>query len=164
MAKAGVGGAILPDYSFRPSTNPEYAYYARRMRGRIVDGILTTDPVDRLDLNLGVYSNPGELKMYSARLRIALQPDGTIKGVLGGYLDWRGIVNMQRTSLGESYMGYQAPGVYYAMKRNADGLKNPLTGQYDGISAAYDIEGVPAIVVEPTREASAGEVKTGAGG
>jgi hypothetical protein len=155
MAKAGVGGMILADYSFRPSTNPEYGYYTRRMRGKIVDGVVITEPVDRLDLNLGVYSNPAELKMYGARMRLNLESDGKISGVLGGYIDWRSLANTQRTGRGESYMGYDAVGVYYSLKRNADGLKNPITGQYDGISTAYDIEGVPAIVVDPTTRQAA---------
>jgi hypothetical protein len=41
--------------------------------------------------------------------------------------------------------------MYNALKRFADGLKDPDTGEYNGISSAYDVEGVPAFVV-PARD------------
>jgi hypothetical protein len=39
--------------------------------------------------------------------------------------------------------------LYNALKRAADGMKDLVTGQCDGISSAYDIEGIPAFI-EPT--------------
>ena len=37
----------------------------------------------------------------------------------------------------------------------ADGLKDPATGDYTGISAAYEIEGVPAFIPPEDRQALA---------
>ena len=36
--------------------------------------------------------------------------------------------------------------MYNALKRAADGMQDPVTGECNGISSAYDIEGVPAFI------------------
>jgi hypothetical protein len=46
----------------------------------------------------------------------------------------------------ETGVGFQCPGIYNAVKRAADGLKDPITGEFNGLSAAYDVEGVPAFI------------------
>jgi hypothetical protein len=44
-------------------------------------------------------------------------------------------------------------GLYYALKRNADGMPDPRTGRNTGISMAYRIKAVPAHVVDPATPA-----------
>jgi hypothetical protein len=41
--------------------------------------------------------------------------------------------------------------LYYAMRRLADGMFNPKTGHYDGISCAYRMKLVPVFVVDPDK-------------
>ena len=41
--------------------------------------------------------------------------------------------------------------LYYALRRNADGMFNPATGKYDGISSAYRIRLSSAYVVDPEK-------------
>jgi hypothetical protein len=41
--------------------------------------------------------------------------------------------------------------LYYATRRNADGLFNAKTGRYDGISTAYRMKLVPVFVVDPDK-------------
>jgi hypothetical protein len=36
--------------------------------------------------------------------------------------------------------------MYNAVKRAADGLKDPVTGEFTGISSAYEMEGIPAFI------------------
>ena len=50
-----------------------------------------------------------------------------------GYIDERGF-------------GIDAPALYYALKRNADGYPDPKTGENTAISAAYMIEAVPTFI------------------
>jgi hypothetical protein len=158
MAKSGSGAEILPDFTFHVTDNPQYTHYFSRIRGRIVDGVILTDTVDRFRLNLGVYGNPPELDLAHARMRLELQPDGGLRGVLGGYRDWRDISSTYVSSTTEFYHGFQQPALYNSLRRNADGMRNPVTGEFDGISTAYDMEGVPAFVVHaPTAIASAGQ-------
>ena len=75
-----------------------------------------------------------------------------MKGVVGGYMDWRRILMMSGSSNTEYNHGLQIPAWYNAFKRYADGLKNPSTGQCDGISAAYDIDAVPAFLPPKQQE------------
>jgi hypothetical protein len=146
MAKSATGGQILPDYTFRVTDKPQYTHYFTRLHGRIVNGVLITDPVKQLRMNLGIYGTPVHLNMWHAGLRLELTKDGNIKGVLGGYQDWRVIASRYSSSAAEQVHNFQVPGLYNALKRAADGMKDPVTGQCDGISSAYDIEGIPAFI------------------
>ena len=42
-------------------------------------------------------------------------------------------------------------GLYYALRRNADGMVNEKTGKFDGISSVYRIKFSSAFVVDPDR-------------
>ena len=146
MAKNAAGTTILRDYTFRVTTDPQYTHYFKRFKGRIVDGVAITDPVEQFTVNMGKYGLPSERPFLDARLRLTLLPDGGIKGVVGGYQDvWR-LTNQINSSRGEQQFGYQCPAIYSALKRFADGRRDPATGDYTAISAAYDIEGIPAFV------------------
>ena len=150
MAKSASGGQVLSDYTFRVTDKPQYTHYFTRLHGRIVNGVVITDPVKDLRMNLGIYGTPVHLNMWHAGMRLELTPDGNLKGVLGGYQDWRVIASRYTSSAAEQVHNFQVPGLYNALKRAADGMKDPVTGQCNGISSAYDIEGVPAFI-EPTQ-------------
>jgi hypothetical protein len=76
-----------------------------------------------------------------------MQPDGTLRGLVGGYQDWRALMNFYGPPRHfEQGMSFTCPGMYNAFRRAADGLKDPETGDLKGITAAYDIEGVAAFM------------------
>jgi hypothetical protein len=79
-------------------------------------------------------------------MRFELLADGSLKGVLAGYRDWRAIAAGAASGYSEGLFGYQQPGLYNALKRNADGLKDPATGECNGISVVYEIDGVAAFL------------------
>lgn len=136
---------VLPDFTYRVSDNPEFTQDFARFRGRIANGVLVTEAIDRLHVHevTGI-----ETTFVQPRLRIEFTPEGRMKGVIGGYLDWRKrlVFQIYRSSDYENTVGLQAPAIYNAMKRAADGLRDPLTGEFNGISAAFEIEGVPAFI------------------
>jgi hypothetical protein len=136
---------VLPDYTFRVSDSPEYTQDFVRLRGKITDGVLTTDPIPQLHVHevTGI-----ETTFMQPRLRLEFLPDGWVKGLIGGYLDWRKrlVFQIYRSSDYENTVGFQTPAIYSAMKRAADGLPDPLTGEFNGISAAFEIEGVQAFI------------------
>lgn len=137
-------GNYLPFSTFRPSTEPQFAYFNRQFKGRIVDGLIVTDPIPYFELNTGLQDPLLILK--EVQLRLEIQPDETLTGALGGYMDWKRFMSGNRSSYSENLFGFQAPGLYNALRRNADGLKDPVTGECSGISAAYEIEAVPAFI------------------
>jgi hypothetical protein len=135
------GKVFIPGYTFRPTLDPNFALYNTRVRGRIVDGVIVTDPVESLIFNPG--QGPA-INFHRARFRIVPQPDGTAKTLLGGYLEWKNIrIN---SGYSEGLFGYKIDALYYGLRRHADGLWNAATGEYDGISVAYDIDAVPAFL------------------
>ncbi|KPH69289.1 hypothetical protein [Novosphingobium sp. ST904] len=139
------GKVFIPNYTFRPTDDPNFTLFNMRVKGRIHDGVVMTDTIPKFDANLG--QDP-LLELFKARIRLEPQPDGTMKGILGGYRDWRRIAEGNGSGYSEGLFGYQAPAVYYALQREADGLQNPVTGEYDGISVAYEIDTVPAFMTK----------------
>jgi hypothetical protein len=81
-------------------------------------------------------------------MRLEFKPDGSMKGVLGGYRDWREYIAYSFLQKGqyEATIGYDSAAMYNAIRRAADGLQDPETGEYLGISAAWDLEGVAAYI------------------
>lgn len=144
MTKSADGKTILSDFTYSLTDNKDNQHYFARLPGRIVNGAVVTDLVPELRVHTGGIFL--ETILYKAGLRLEFQPDGSMKGVIGGYEDWRRTMMLNNNSRAESLYGFQAPGMYNAFKRYADGLKDPETGQCMGISAAYDIEGSPAFV------------------
>jgi hypothetical protein len=142
-AKDASGKEILPDYTFRVADQPEFTHFFRRLHARIVNGVISTDPVGELDFNL--VKGP-TLRLANAQLRLRFMPDGNLQGVLGGYENWRYLANYYNSMGFEVTFGFQAPAFYNALKQAADGEKDPVTGECNGISSAYDIEAIPAFV------------------
>lgn len=140
MPKSADGKTFLADYTYRLAKAAEFTHYFQTVHGRIVDGVLITDPVAEMT----PLDFAGNKTFHQAQLRLEFGADGTLKGLLGGYLDWRRVLASSSSSDTEYNHGLQVPAWYNAFKRYADGLKDPVTGQCNGISAAYEIEGVPA--------------------
>lgn len=136
---------VLPDFTYRVSDSPEFTQDFARFHGKIVNGNVITDTIDQLHIHevTGI-----ETTFIRPRLRLEITPDGRMKGIIGGYVDWRKRLVFQifRASDYENTVGFQMPAIYNAMKRAADGLRDPLTGEFNGISAAFEIEGVPAFI------------------
>ena len=110
-------------------------------RGRIENGVLTIEPGD--------FSIQGESQFYAilrfteTRLWLRMAEDGSASGIIGGYQPWRDYYHYLAIR-GEENAQVDLAGVYYAMRRLADGVPDPRTGENTAISAAYFLEAVPA--------------------
>ena len=146
------GKIFIPNYSYRPTQDPNFALYNVQVRGRIKDGVVTTDVLPRYVFNPG---QGAATELFQARIRLEPQADGAMKGFLAGYQDVRKAAMFSGYS--EGLFNFQAPAVFYSMKRNADGLKDPVTGEYNGISTVFEIDTVPAFLTPAgTQTANAG--------
>jgi hypothetical protein len=134
------GHEFIPGYTFRPIYDPNYAFYNVRVRGRIKDGVITTDVMPVWTFNPG--QGPAG-PLFEARMRFAPQSDRSVKGLIGGYQDYR---NRGFGGYGEGLFNFQTPAVWYSMRRNADGLFDPASGEYNGLSMAYEIDTVSAFL------------------
>jgi len=142
LTRSPSGGAAA-GMSMRIDPN---ARWHNAVHGKIRDGVLTTDVFE-----ITLLDDPFRMPYYhfrQARLRLRLMPDGTLKGMLGGYLDWLPFY-CSVAAMGESYelVVASVPAVYYALKRLAEAYPDSSTGQNTAISSAYEIEAVPAIVL-----------------
>lgn len=140
--KDNAGKVFLANYTFSPTDDPNFALYNHQLKGRITNGVIETTPVASFLMNLG--QDP-EWNIHDARFRLTPNADGSVSGVLAGYRDWNKLLDILSS---ERSYHYSKPSVYYAFRRHADAWLNPSTGDYDGISSAYEIEAVPAFLVE----------------
>jgi hypothetical protein len=134
-----VHGGALSGASY--TTDPDPRSHTG-FKGRLRNHVVTVDP--------GNFFMQGEEPFYAVmrftqtHLRLNLNDNGSLSGFIGGYQPWLDIFDCFH---GEDPAALDLPGVYYAMKRLADGVPDPATGQNTAISTAYFLEAVPAFVV-----------------
>jgi len=156
-----------------PLENSTYAIqqdprFQAKTRGRIKDGVLTTDPVD-VRFHWVVNSIYLDRPLKSARVKMTLSKDGKLEGILAGYTPVEELYDFQygfrngkdakggpaplqlRTvsSIGQAaVLGHTCNGAYYALYELADGARDPQTGKCTSISTQYRIKAIPAFVVD----------------
>ena len=132
------------------------------LHGRIVNGVLMTDPADiRLKRPWGqggIRGARNEWDLRLGRLRLAFQPDGSVEGMFGGYQPIANVISstiLGGLGAGET-AGIDCAAQYATLKKLADGLRDPKTGQCTANSIALDMSAVPAFVIdrEPTATAA----------
>ncbi|PLK27797.1 hypothetical protein C0V78_04375 [Novosphingobium sp. TH158] len=134
------------------------------LKGKIVNGVLTTEPATiKLAQTWGqggtrdIRGNRGKWEYHKARIRLAFQPDGSMKGMLGGYRPvFDPILSPSLGGAGSALVaGIDCAAELAALKKLADGLKDPKTGKCTGISGAQRMAAIPAFVNDiPQRTAS----------
>ena len=132
-------------------------YHNEVAKGKIVNGILTTEPVD-IRIKVKQQTMDNEFWFREARLRGEVQPDGRITGIVGAYWDMENMFStLNEQWIGKYHQGrnaarsrgFMCAGIYHAMPRVADGHPDPETGQCTSISTALHFEAVPAFVIRP---------------
>jgi hypothetical protein len=120
-------------------------------RGSIKNGILSVEP---FDVNL-IFDHMWipEFHFRGAKLRLKLGADGSLNGVMGAYHEWKPIYWGTAITgvFGETVISYDMPSVYYALKKTADAVPDPKTGENTMISGTWGIEAVPAFIVHESK-------------
>jgi hypothetical protein len=145
-------GNVVRNVSFRIVKTEQYT----KLKGRIRDGVLETE---QADVHMPAFSwgetNRGDVLFQKGRLRLVMNKDGGLSGLVGGYRDWREVYARDTFNVPsggatrETYYHENQISMYYALKRNADGMPDPRTGRNTAISAAFRFTAKPAFVVEP---------------
>ncbi|MEO1077963.1 MAG: hypothetical protein AAFY29_00300 [Pseudomonadota bacterium] len=116
--------------------------FEQQVRGKIVDGTLTTDPTDRTKFPWSFPGIGGGFHIFrDFQLKLELTPD-TAEGQLAGYVDveqYNHRLNRNWTTHHQSYGALSAASLYRAMKRLADGYPDPESGANTAISSAVNI-------------------------
>jgi len=141
-------GAMMDRASLSITNDPRHRNVTP---ARIENGVVVAGPFElHLDFK-GQFLN-GEYALRDAKVRLELQPDGTLRGLLGGYWDIEQFYDLyarQASRLGAFTVGFRCPGMYGAVKRQADARPDPKTGACTAISTAFRMEGIPAFVIDP---------------
>ena len=140
---------ILPDASMHILNDPKFINITH---GKIVNGVLTTEPMDLRILPRQIYTSMSEKLWHDAHLRITFTPDGMAEGMMAGYEDvdlfYKHVYELGGFN-NEINTGYTCVGIYKAVHAMADGYPDPKTGKCTAISSAYAIAAVPAFVIHP---------------
>jgi predicted lipoprotein with Yx(FWY)xxD motif len=137
-------GLPQADMTFRADPNPRAISHAH---GHIKNGMLTTDSFD-----FNMIGDPYVMAEYhgkASKLRLNLSPGADSgKGILGGYFPWKDFYAAWALggSVNEANLSLDLPGLYYALRRMADGYPDPKTGENTRISTSYIVEAIPAFV------------------
>jgi hypothetical protein len=152
-------GDIARGYTFRikPDAKFEGILKARTVKGEIV----STEPAEEIWLRDPSYTR--ELQLLKAKLKLKMQPDGSLKGLLAGYRPWLPIYMGSveaRGSVIEQLTWVELPGVWYALKRNADYSPTGPGGEKTHISYAMRIDAIPAFVMTPDAKTQVASVES----
>ncbi len=144
------GGAPLPHQSFRVTSNPKWR---NETTGRIVNGELRVDHLDRLFLRYRLFTWGAFGEVYShefrrVRFKLKLEEDGGVSGLMGGYRPLWNISTIGYCCRGTaSTANMDCASEYKTFALMADGDPDPETGQCTTISAAHRIGGIPAFAI-----------------
>jgi hypothetical protein len=142
-------GGYLPDQTFHASSNPRWR---NETTGRIVNRELVTDVTDvhlrwRI-ATLGQFGEASENEFRRARLKLRLESNGEVTGLLGGY---RPLTNISTSGYcckaTASTANIDCASEYKTLALMADGDPDPETGQCTTISAAQKLVGIPSFLV-----------------
>jgi len=159
-------GDVAHDYSFVVEPDPRFqTVFSARTRNGVLEerGRI---PVLRTHDSMQVPRDVPTLELLKARVKLTMNPDGSLDGLIAGYRNWyefyhkpvgssgNGFQNGRGPTQGavsEIYGHYNLVGMYYALRRNADGIPNK-DGQNTAISVAYRYSFKPAFAVTPTAD------------
>jgi hypothetical protein len=146
-------GGVAVDYSYRILTGPQYT----RMKAKIKNGVVDSEQVAELHAPrfAWFYDQLGDADFHQGRLRLNIAADGSATGLLGGYRNWLDLYAENTFSQDGGQQGVREHedhvALYFALKRNADAMPDPKTGQNMAISTAYRLKLAPVYVVDPAK-------------
>jgi hypothetical protein len=147
-------GGISTDYSYRILQPALYT----KLKATIKNGVVESEQVEHMHTPriAWFYDQTGDTNFAKGKIRLNMAPDGrTATGMIGGYRNWRDLYAENTFAQDGGQQGTRehedAVSLYYALKRNADGMLNPKTGKYEGISSAYRLKMSAGFVVDPAK-------------
>ena len=147
-------GGIAVDYSYRILQSAQYT----KLKAKIKNGVVETEQVEHLHTPriAWFYDQTGDTNFTKGKVRLNMSADGlSATGLLGGYRNWRELYTENTFAQDGGQQGIREHedhvSLYYALRRNADGMFNEKTGKYDGISSVYRIKAASAYVVDPDK-------------
>jgi hypothetical protein len=132
------------------------AKYIQHLHGRIVNGVLTTEPLDLL-YPWAVFNIATDEYMRGARFQLKLTSTNA-DGILAGYTDiqsWYAQLMRSYSTHHQSYGQQSAPSLYKALRRMADGYPDPKSGGNTAISSALGMNFVQVYILPSSKALAA---------
>jgi hypothetical protein len=126
----------------------------QQTRGRIVDGVLTTEPIPEFLISYNFLRTNSVHKFRDFRLQLSLTPTRA-DGLSGAYVDaeaWMTHVNRNISSHHLSAGMAPTAQMNQVIRRLADAYPDPETGENTHISHSYRIEAVQVFIIHPDEE------------
>ncbi len=125
----------------------------QHLRGKIENGVLTTDPVKDATWAWQIESNhPRALQIRDMRLRMKLTPTSA-DGLMAGYFDVNTLLDWTN-GYATHHLAYDrldAPEFYWAMKRVADAYPDAKTGENTALSSAITLNMAQVFIQHPDK-------------
>jgi len=132
----------------------------RHTTGRIVDGVLTTEPIDEVVIPWQNLRVPSVHIIHDMQFRLDLSPTAAT-GIIGGWADvdayYKQLIRNDST---HHLSNGQISGIslYKALSRLADAYPDPETGRNTAISMSLDVRMAQVFVIHPPEGDAAGPV------
>jgi hypothetical protein len=142
-------GNIAAGYSFRILQSQMYS----KLKATVKNGVVETEQAPEIHMpEMAWWPNQiRDADFRQGKIRLTVNPDGTANGLVGGYRNWRDLYAQETYSQDGAQQGIRERedhvALYFALRRNADGMFNAKTGRNDGISSVYRMKLTPAFVV-----------------
>lgn len=133
--------------------------FIQSFKGKIVDGVLTTDAHDLVIPYSMTFDTSTILPMQDVRFRLKLTPSSA-EGIMAGYTDvdaWHKRLVLSWSTHHLSYGQVSAPSLYRAMRRLADAKPDPKTGQNTAISGTTEVKFKQVYIMHPPQQVASGE-------
>jgi hypothetical protein len=132
------------------------ARFIYHLKGKIKNGVLTTEPAD-VNWPWAVFlERPGTYLIRGLRLNVKLSEKGG-EGLIGGYADvnsWYAQLVRSWSTHHSSYGGLSQPSLYPVLRRLADGYPDK-SGAMTAISSALSVSMVQVFIEHGTGQAQA---------
>lgn len=152
------GAAFLPYGIQRVDTTPGGRKFMAESRGRIKNGVLTTDPADvRFSFYYAGFNQHSIYVIHGGQFRLNVLPESAA-GLLGGYLDIENYYRTYITALNTQNTNYGKESwrsIYPTLYKLADGYPDPKDGHNTAISAAKELTFKQVYIERPARETAA---------
>ena len=132
--------------------------FIHTFRGKIVDGVLITEPSDFTWPSTAGFEDTSIHEMRAARFRLSLTAERA-QGMWAGYADvnaFHVMHNKARSTHLLSYGQQSSISLYKALRRLADGYPDPATGENTAISSAIVAKFVQVHLRHPVQQISKG--------
>lgn len=130
--------------------------FIRSTTGKIVDGVLTTEPVDIYIPETLARGAPKQF-VRDWRVQLRVTADGA-EGLMGGYLDIERLHNNLAQNWATHFRSYgqeSIPSEYRGFVRHADAYPDEKTGRNAFISSAWEIKFKQVFIVHPPQAVAA---------